>query len=41
MEHLKNSIMLRVRVPVLSLSMVSTIPSSSFKLDVRACVAKR
>ena len=36
MDILKNSIELHVSVPVLSDSTVCTIPSSSFKLDVRA-----
>ena len=36
MEHLKKSMLLHVSVPVLSLSTVCTIPSSSFRLLVRA-----
>jgi len=36
MLHLKNSITLRVSVPVLSDSTVVTIPSSSLRLLVRA-----
>lgn len=36
MEHLLNSIWLQVRVPVLSLNTYRTIPSSSFRLEVRA-----
>ena len=36
MDALKNSITLRVRVPVLSVRTVLTMPSSSLRLDVRA-----
>ena len=36
MEHLKNSITLRVRVPVLSDNTVCIDPNSSLRLDVRA-----
>ena len=36
MEHLKNSMIFRVRVPVLSERMVSIMPSSSLMFEVRA-----